>query len=167
MFFAQASSSSSFLFFFFHFVLTSLLVNPLTLTSTSRAHSSISHKAIQSRHHYDPPTHTAFPISVPIQNKRKSFQDNSSLITANRELAFRQLTEQLWAAGLPSSTTACSMSTRSRRSSAPPSERGGEDDTTKSTGTEIVDWDDADLPDSGNHTRFFSFIALLTLVLLI
>lgn len=137
-------------------MLTSLLVDPLTLISTSRAHSLSSQKAIQSRHHHDPPTHTAFPISVPIRNKRKSFPDNSSVITANRELEFRQLTEELWAAESPSSTTACSISPRSRRSSAPPSERGGEDDTTKSTGTEIIDWDDADLPDSGNRTRFSS-----------
>lgn len=126
--------------------------------STSRAHSLISQKATQPRHHDVPPTHTAFPVSVPIPNKRKSFQDNSSLITANRELAFRQLTEQLWAEGeSPPSTTAYSISARSRRSSAPASERGVEDDTTKSIGTEIIDWDDADLPDSGNRTRLFFF----------
>ncbi|CAF0885194.1 unnamed protein product [Adineta steineri] len=78
---------------------------------------------------------------APVSNlvKRKSLQDDTPLYSPNREIAFRQLTEQLWAAGLPSSTNACSMSIRSRCSSAPPSERDGGDDD--------IDWDEPDAPD--------------------
>lgn len=129
----------------FDIVLHSLLAKSLLLTSTSHTHNLVSHKPAQSLRQPDSLIHTPFPISVPIRNQRKSYQDNSSLITSNRELAFRQLTEQLWTAGLPSSPTACSMSIRSRRSSAPLSERGGDYDI------ETIDWDEADLPDSGNR----------------
>jgi len=62
----------------------------------------------------------------------------------NQQLAFRQLTEQLWQAGLP---TAPTTSIRSRCSSAPPSERGGDAD-------ETIDWDEPDTPDEGNELLF-------------
>lgn len=134
----------AFIFFSCLTMSPSLLAKSLLLTSTSRTH-----KPIQSSRRYNHLTHTPFPISVPIRNQRKSFQDNSSLITTNRELAFLQLTEQLWTTDSPSSTTACSMSIRSRRSSAPLSERGGDNEI------ETIDWDDADTPDSGNRTRLY------------
>lgn len=104
-----------------------------------------------------------FPNSI----KRKSLQDNAPLALISRELAFRQLTEQLWAAGLPSSTTACSMSIRSRCSSAPPSERGGGGDEFKKPDwnnhdtndedeeEENIDWDEPNIPDE-DFGRFAS-----------
>jgi hypothetical protein len=100
------------------------------------------------------PTRKPSPTPIPSLTKRKSLQTNAPLIVASRELAFRQLTEQLWAAGLPSSTTACSMSIRSRCSSAPPSERGGGGDETAKIewddDEENIEWDEPDIPDDGN-----------------
>ena len=151
------------LFFFFLvcFILFSysliFIEKPVILTSSPRAHSSVSRKSIQSRRRR-PPTHSPSPPLTPNLTKRKSLQDTNS-----RELAFRQLTEQLWAAGLPSSTTACSMSIRSRCSSAPPSERGGDDGAIKINGDntdreeENIDWDEPDLPDEGNSHCFECF----------
>lgn len=129
---------------------------PMILTSSPHAHSSISRKSIQSRRRHRP-THSPSPTLIPNLTKRQSLQSNT-----NRELAFRQLTEQLWATGLPSSTTACSMSIRSRCSSAPPSDRdGGDDETTKINGNndneENIDWDEPDLPDEGNSRCFYIF----------
>ena len=76
------------------------------------------------------------------------------------ELAFRQLTEQLWVAGLPSSKTACSQSVRSRCSSVPPSERGdyqlnetntfGSKDGNHDEKESLVDRDEPYKPDKGN-----------------
>ncbi|CAF1157024.1 unnamed protein product [Adineta ricciae] len=94
------------------------------------------------------------PVATHNLAKRNSLQDSTPISNANRELAFRQLTEQLWAAGLPSAATACSMSIRSRCSSAPPSERGGnegEEDLSRSDDDddleENLDWDEPDIPD--------------------
>jgi hypothetical protein len=148
------------LFFLFCFMLflywLIFIEKPMILTSSPRAHSSVSRKSIQSRRHRHP-TRSPSPTLIPNLAKRKSLQDNASLINTNRELAFRQLTEQLWAAGLPSSTTGCSMSIRSRCSSAPPSEfGGGEDETIKINGNnddneeENIDWDEPKAPDEGN-----------------
>jgi hypothetical protein len=147
--------------FYLVFVLTYFIEKPMILTSSSRTYSSVSHESRQARRH-NHPTQNPSPPSVPILTKRQSLQDNTSLIVANREVAFRQLTEQLWAAGSPSSTTACSMSIRSRCSSAPPSERdGGDDETAKTDGNngneeETIDWDEPDVPDEGNTSCFNS-----------
>lgn len=106
------------------------------------------------------------PVPTPNLAKRNSLQDSTPISSANRELAFRQLTEQLWAAGLPSAATACSMSIRSRCSSAPPSERGGdegEEDLARSDEDDLeenLDWDEPDIPDDGNAYRFESFYRL-------
>lgn len=97
---------------------------------------------------------------------------NAPVSVTNRELAFRQLTEQLWAAGLPSAQTACSMSVRSRCSSAPPSERGGgggtnNDLTSMDWNNEyddgdddenMIEWDAPGKPDDGNSRRRKKFI---------
>lgn len=103
-------------------------------------------------------TRATSPTHVPHIKKRQSLQNNPSLSIRNRELAFRQLAEQLWAAGLPSSKTACALSIRSRCSSAPPSERGVDDEMTKiswKNGSNdeqenMIDWDEPDQPDEGN-----------------
>lgn len=103
-------------------------------------------------------TRTTSPTHIPILTKNL-LQTDKSLNIQNRELAFRQLTEQLWAAGLPSAKTACSMSVRSRCSSAPPSERGGDEEMKKvgwNNGfhdeEENIDWDQPDKPDDGNDS---------------
>jgi hypothetical protein len=145
------------------FVFAYFIAKPMILTSPSRIHSSISRESTYSRRHHSTqnPSLTSVP---PTSIKRKSLKDNTPINVTNRELAFRQLTEQLWAAGIPSSTTACSMSVRSRCSSAPPSERdGGEDEITKTNWNndnddddneeaENIDWDEPDVPDEGNSS---------------
>jgi len=155
------SYSSSFVVYCFVFAY--FIEKPIILTSSSRTHSSISRESMPSRRHHSNqnPSLTSVP---PTSIKRKSLKDNNTpIIVTNRELAFRQLTEQLWAAGLPSSTTACSMSVHSRCSSAPPSERdGGEDETRKPNWNnddddddeedENIDWDEPNIPDEGNSS---------------
>jgi hypothetical protein len=136
--------------------------NP-AVPSSSHTHASVSNQVTQSRRRRGRrSTRPTSPPHVPILPKRQNLQTNTSLYVHNRELAFRQLAEQLWAAGLPSSTTACSMSVRSRCSSAPPSERGGGDDEMKKTHWDndyddeqenIIDWDEPDKPDEGNSSR--------------
>ncbi|CAF3697659.1 unnamed protein product [Adineta steineri] len=122
--------------------------NPMVSSiSSSRTHTSVSNQMTQTRRRRGRrPTRPLSPTHAPNLTKGTSLQSNNSLRVNNRELAFRQLTEQLWAAGLPSATTACSMSVRSRCSSAPPSERGGRrggyDDE-----EENIDWDEPDKPD--------------------
>ncbi len=126
----------------------------------SLTYSSVSDTSRQSRPR---PTGNPSPMPVPHLPKRKSLQDNTPLSDTDRELAFRQLAEQLWAAGLPGSTTACSMSIRSRCSSAPPSERGGGEDETQKTNwnddksKENNDWDEPGAPDDGNSSCFNSY----------
>ncbi|UJR33639.1 hypothetical protein I4U23_021073 [Adineta vaga] len=124
---------------------------------SSHTHASVSNQATQPRRRRGRrPARPSSPSHIPFLTKRTNFQSNTPLRTPNRELAFRQLTEQLWAAGLPSSTTACSMSVRSRCSSAPPSERGGADDEMKKIewnnsyddeDENMIDWDEPDKPD--------------------
>ena len=132
-------------------------------SSSSHTHATVSNQVTQSRRRRGRrSTRPTSPPPVPNLTKSQSLQSNTPLYINNRELAFRQLTEQLWAAGLPSSTTACSMSVRSRCSSAPPSERGGgDDDITKTHWNNdyndeqenIIDWDVPDKPDEGNSSR--------------
>jgi len=133
-------------------------------SSSSHAHASVSNQRTQSRRRgRRRSTRPTSPPNVPILPQRQILQTKTSLHIHNRELAFRQLAEQLWAAGLPSSMTACSMSVRSRCSSAPPSERGGggDDEMTKidwndTHGDEeenMIDWDEPDKPDEGNSSR--------------
>jgi hypothetical protein len=132
-------------------------------SSSSHTHASVSKQMTQSRRRgRRRSTRPTSPPNAPISPQRQILQAKTPLYVHNRELAFRQLTEQLWAAGLPSSMTACSMSVRSRCSSAPPSERGGGDDEmTKidwndTHGDEegnMIDWDEPDKPDEGNSSR--------------
>ncbi|CAF3551098.1 unnamed protein product [Rotaria sordida] len=132
--------------------------NPMVPPSSScHKHTSVSnHQVVQSRRRRGRRlTRTISPTYVTILTNRKSLQNNEPISIRNRELAFRQLAEQLWAAGLPSSTTGCSLSVRSRCSSAPPSERGGDDEMTKISWNNgyhdeegnIIDWDEPDKPD--------------------
>ncbi|CAF2702202.1 unnamed protein product [Rotaria sp. Silwood2] len=136
------------------------MVPPL-LSSSNRAHASVSnHQVTQSRRRRGRRLiRTTSPTHVSSLTKRQSLQTNTPISIRNRELAFRQLTEQLWAAGLPSSTTGCSLSVRSRCSSAPPSERGGDDEMTKISWNNgyndeenIIDWDEPEKPDEGNSS---------------
>ena len=142
--------TNNLLLLIFYVVLYSLIFIEKLTSSSPRTE-----KSVQS--HQNSPSKP-----VPNLTKRKSLEDNSPLIVTNRELAFRQLTEQLWAAGLPSSTTACSMSIRSRCSSAPQSERGGggEDKNhpidSNNDAEENIDWDEPDIPDEGNCLCFKS-----------
>lgn len=131
-------------------------------SSSSHTHASVSNQVTQSRRRRGRrPTRSTSPPHTPISTKRQGLQPNTPLSIHNRELVFRQLTEQLWAAGLPSSTTGCSMSVRSRCSSAPPSERGGgEDEIVKldwnndyDEEEDIIDWDEPDIPDEGNSSE--------------
>ena len=131
--------------------------------SSSRAHASVYNQVTQPRRRRGRrAARPSSPTHIPFLPKRRDFPSNTPISPHNRELAFRQLTEQLWAAGLPSAATACSMSVRSRCSSAPPSERGGVDDEMikieriNSYDVEdesIIDWDDPDKPDEGNSSR--------------
>ncbi|CAF0749813.1 unnamed protein product [Adineta ricciae] len=132
--------------------------NPMvSAMSSSRAHASVYNQVTQSRRRRGRrAARPSSPTHIPFLSKRRDFPSNTPISPHNRELAFRQLTEQLWAAGLPSAATACSMSVRSRCSSAPPSERGGADDEiikiewNNSYDVEdenIIDWDDPDKPD--------------------
>ncbi len=123
-------------------------------------HASVTNPVTQSRRRRGRrSTRNTSPTHVPILTKRTSLQTKKPLSGHNRELAFRQLTEQLWAAGIPSQTMANSMSVRSRCSSAPPSERGGGDDEMikidwnngyDDEEENIIDWDEPDKPDEGN-----------------
>lgn len=132
--------------------------------SSSRAHASVYNQAPPSRRRRGRrAARPSSPTRIPFLTKRRDFPSNTPISAHNRELAFRQLTEQLWAAGLPSAATACSMSVRSRCSSAPPSERGGgaDDEMIKiewnnsydDEDENIIDWDDPDKPDEGNSSR--------------
>ena len=131
--------------------------------SSSRTHPSVASQAAQPRRRRGRrPARASSPTHVPFLTKRASLQPSSPLRLHSRELALRQLTEQLWAAGLPSATTACSMSVRSRRSSAPASERGGADDdmfkaewnnSYDDEDESVIDWDEPDKPDEGNSSR--------------
>ena len=110
-------------------------------------------------------------VSIAVREKRPSLQHDAASYLTQHELLFAQLTEQLRAAGLPNAATASSMSIRSRCSSAPASEFGGDDDdeplrTRASSNAaedeeEMIDWDEPDLPDDGNDStaRSFSFTA--------
>ncbi len=140
-----------------------MVSSPSSSSASSHTHTSVSNQATQSRRRRGRrPTRLTSPAHVPILAKRQSLQTKTPLHVHNRELAFRQLTEQLWAAGLPSSATACSMSVRSRCSSAPPSERsgGGDDGMIKNDWNNdyddeeenIIDWDEPDKPDEGNSS---------------
>jgi hypothetical protein len=151
----------------FCFVSAFFIENPVvsssSSSSSSHTHASVSKQVTQSRRRQGRhPTRPTLPPHVPNLTKKQSLHTKSSLHIHNRELAFRQLAEQLWAAGLPSSMTACSTSVRSRCSSAPPSERGeGEDEIIKVNSNNdcddeeenIVDWDEPDKPDDGNSSR--------------
>jgi hypothetical protein len=151
-----------FLFVAVCFVSASFIENPMA-SSSSHTHTSVSKQMTQSRRRGRRRlTRPTSPPNVPISAQRQTVQTNPPLYVHNREVAFRQLTEQLWAAGLPSSTTACSMSVRSRCSSAPPSERGGADDEmakidwNDNHGDEdenMIAWDEPDKPDEGNSSR--------------
>jgi hypothetical protein len=155
------------------FVSAFFVENPMVSSSSSRTHASVSNQVTQSRRRRGRrPARTTSPIPVPTLTKRQSSQTKAPLGVFNRELAFRQLTEQLWAAGLPSATTACSMSVRSRCSSAPPSERGGGEEEMIKFGwndnyyddyENIINWDEPDKPDEGNSSRkkIYSYILLL------
>ncbi|CAF4062890.1 unnamed protein product [Rotaria sp. Silwood2] len=132
--------------------------NPRTLSlssPSSHKHSSISHETTPLHHHpsRDRSALNPSPTPVPILTEKKGLQGDTSLIPTIRELSLRQLAEQLWAAKLPSSATACSMSIRSRCSSAPASEHGGaQNEKTKSNRNdngkeENIDWDEPDIPD--------------------
>ena len=141
-----------------------LLENQTIPSSTSNAQHS---GTKVSRGRRRPTPKNPSPVATPNLAKRNSLQDSTPISNANRELAFRQLTEQLWAAGLPSAATACSMSIRSRCSSAPPSERGGnegEEDLARSDDDDDLeqnlDWDEPDIPDDGNAYCFESFYRL-------
>ena len=154
------------------FVSAFFVENSMVSSSSSRTHASVSNQVTQSRRRRGRrPTRTTSPTHVPTLNNRQSLQIKTSLGIDNRELAFRQLAEQLWAAGLPSSTTACSMSVRSRCSSAPPSERGGGDDEMIKFGWNdnsydddeyVTGWDEADKPDQGNNSskKIYFYILL-------
>jgi hypothetical protein len=159
------------------FVSASFIENPVvsSSSSSSHAHASVSNQRTQSRRRgRRRSTRPTSPPNVPILPQRQILQTKTSLNVHNRELAFRQLAEQLWAAGLPSSMTACSMSVRSRCSSAPPSERGGggDDEMTKidwndTHGDEeenMIDWDEPDKPDEGNSSRKKKHAYLYTLL---
>ena len=123
------------------------------------------------------PARPTSPPNVPILTKRQDSQTKTPLHIHNRELAFRQLAEQLWAAGLPSSKNACSMSVRSRCSSAPPSERGGGgDDELSKIGwnnnnyddeddENMIDWDEPGKPDEGNSNRKKKHMPFFPLIL--
>ncbi|CAF3930904.1 unnamed protein product [Rotaria sordida] len=131
--------------------------NPRTLSSSSSSHkhNSVSHETTQS--HYHPSRHRSArdpsTTPVPILTEKKSLPLDTSLIATNRELTLRQLTEHLWTTRLPSSRTACSMSIRSRCSSAPTFECGGVQNKATKTGrndsekVENIDWDEPDMPD--------------------
>jgi hypothetical protein len=146
------------------FRIDSFVEHPLVPSmSSSRTHTSVANQSTQARRRRGRrPACPPSPPCVPFLTKRTSLQSSTPLPIHNRELAFRQLTEQLWAAGLPSATTACAMSVRSRCSSAPASERGGADEEmlkiewNNSYDDEvenIIDWDEPDKPDEGNGSR--------------
>jgi hypothetical protein len=78
--------------------------------------------------HANRPTMTMGTATSLFPGKRPSLQHDIPFPVSNQEMLFAKLTEQLRAAGLPSAATACSMSIRSRCSSAPASEHGGADD---------------------------------------
>ncbi|CAF3615397.1 unnamed protein product [Rotaria socialis] len=138
--------------------------NPVAVSSsaTRNTYASISSQMSQSRRRRGRHLTRGTTSSTHVSNltKRQSLQTNTLFSVHNRELAFRQLAEQLWAAGLPSSATASSLSIRSRCSSAPPSERGGDDDMTIVTWNNhcndeqenMIDWDEPDKPDDGNSS---------------
>jgi hypothetical protein len=156
-----SSSSSLLLFDVVCFVSASFIENPVVPSlPSSSMHASVTNPVTQSRRRRGRrSTRNTSPTHVPILTKRTSLQTKTPLSGHNRELAFRQLTEQLWAAGIPSQTMASSMSVRSRCSSAPPSERGGGDDEMikidwnngyDDEEENIIDWDEPDKPDEGN-----------------
>lgn len=137
----------------------------MVLLSSPHARASISNQTPRSRRRRGQrPNRPTSPPNVPLLTKEQDSQPKTPSHVLNRELAFRQLTEQLWAAGLPSSKNACSMSVRSRCSSAPPSERGGgDDDNVSKIGwnnayddeeeEEMIDWDEPGKPEDGNSHR--------------
>ncbi|CAF1175327.1 unnamed protein product [Rotaria sp. Silwood1] len=141
----------------------------LSSSSSSHKHSSISHEISQS--HYHPSQHcstrNSSSIPVPIETEKKSLQDDISLISTNRESTLRQLAEQLWASRLSSSTTVCSMSIRSRCSSAPASEHGGAQNETikidqnNDEKEDKIDWDEPDVPDEGNSSCFYPYYLVI------
>ena len=143
--------------------LTSFLDNALALSSSSSASSRARPLASNEpakthpRRGRHPTRNPAIPFTSTFV-KRKSLQYETPLLLSSQALAFAQLTEQLRNAGLPTAATACSMSVRSRCSSAPPSEHGaGDDDRTRSDldtddedDEDAIDWDEPDMPDDGN-----------------
>ncbi|CAF4461293.1 unnamed protein product [Rotaria socialis] len=145
--------------------------NPVAVSSsaTRNTYASISSQMSQSRRRRGRHLTRGTTSSTHVSNltKRQSLQTNTPFSVHNRELAFRQLAEQLWAAGLPSSATASSLSIRSRCSSAPPSERGGDDDMTIVTWNNhcndeqenMIDWDEPDKPDD-DFSRYVSQVEL-------
>lgn len=151
-----------FLFVAICFVWASFIENPM-VSPSSHIHASVSKQMTQSRRRGRRRlTRPTSPPNVPSSAQGQTVQAKTPLYVHNREAAFRQLTEQLWAAGLPSSRTACSMSVRSRCSSAPPSERGGADDEMSKIdwnnihgdqNEHVIAWDEPDKPDEGNNSR--------------
>jgi hypothetical protein len=133
------------------------------MVSAPHRHASVSNPMTQVRRRRGRrPTRPPSPPHVSNSSNRPSFPIKTPLTVHNREQAFRQLAEQLWAAGLPSSTTGCSMSVRSRCSSAPPSEReGAENEMTKIGWNDdydddeenMIEWDEPEKPDEGNSLR--------------
>lgn len=150
----------------FCFVSASVIENRAVSSSSSHAHDSVSNRTTQSRRRRGRrPIHPTSPPNVPLLTQKQDSQTKTPSHVHNRELAFRQLAEELWAAGLPSSKNGCSMSVRSRCSSAPPSERGGgggggNDELSKfgwnNTDDEeeiMIDWDEPGKPEDGNSHR--------------
>ena len=94
-----------------------------------------------------------------IRVKRNSVELNQpKSASKNEQQLFAQLVEQLKAAGFATSRTSCSMSIRSRCSSAPPSEHGGiaDLDADNDENEEMIDWDDPQRPDDGNVCRTYT-----------
>ena len=157
-------------------VLTSFLDNALAISSSSsRTRPFASNEPAKTHPHRGrPPTRNPAIPSTSTFVKRKSLQYDTPLLLSSQALAFAQLTEQLRAAGLPTAATACSMSIRSRCSSAPPSEHGGgDDDRTRSDldtdedEEDAIDWDEPEMPDDGNsisHTSMQSMASNLALL---
>ena len=124
-------------------------------------HISVSNQATQSECRLVRPlTCSTTPIYISTSTNRQNCHDQTYAIIRNhdRELVGDQLAEQSWVAGPPSSTTAYSMSTHSRRSSAPLLEYSGKDETIENDWNNdcddeeenIVDWDEPDKADEGN-----------------
>lgn len=141
-------------------------------------------KGKQSQPRRRPPSKRPKPVIPTAVNrtKRQSLQHDAPI---HQELLFAQLTEQLRAAELPNAATACSMSIRSRCSSAPASEFGGDDDDEPMRNRvetnaadhpdddeddedeeEMIDWDEPDVPDDGNNSTEKLLFHCLSLSLL-